>query len=81
MPSKELDQVEAFKTIRKLPLFGKNPGCEPDFEWPTLKDIQKMPQDNKPIKVVAFEWQRSGDYIGGIRLVLSNGQKSPSFFA
>ena len=27
MPSKELDQVEAFKNTRKLPLFGKNPGC------------------------------------------------------
>ena len=42
-----------------------------------------MPQD-KPIQVVAIEWQRSSNnnsYIGGIRLVLSNGQKSPAFFA
>ncbi len=43
-----------------------------------------MPQDNKPIKVVAIEWQKCGsssEFIGGIRLVLSNGQKSPDFFA
>jgi hypothetical protein len=32
-----------------------------------------MPLDNKPIKVIAIEWQKSGGYIGGIRLVLSNG--------
>ena len=49
-----------------------------------------MPQD-KPIKVVAIEWQKHyeedlyhgtiDDGIAGIRLVLSNGQKSPAFFA
>jgi hypothetical protein len=40
-----------------------------------------MPRE-KPIKVVAIEWQKSQNfYIGGIRLVLSNGQKSPAFFA
>ena len=45
-----------------------------------------MPQD-KPIKVVAIEWQMSeeddsdDEGIAEIRLVLSNGQKSPAFFA
>ena len=39
-----------------------------------------MPQD-KPIKIVAIEWQTYSNLIGGIRLVLSNGQKSPAFFA
>ena len=76
--------MKAFKTKRKLPLFGYNPGGEPDFEWPTQQDIEKMPQDSKPIKVVAIEWQKStvnSNYIGGLRLVLSNGNKSPSFFA
>jgi hypothetical protein len=43
-----------------------------------------MPKDGNPIKVVAIEWQMSNDgnqLIGGLRLVLSNGQKSPEFFA
>lgn len=70
--------------MRKLPMYGTNPdGRKPDFEWPTAHDISKMPQD-KPIKVVAIEWQLDSYnmcYIGGIRLVFSNGQKSPPFFA
>ena len=40
-----------------------------------------MPKDGKPIKVVAIEWQNNGYTIAGIRLVLSNGQKSPLFLA
>jgi hypothetical protein len=50
---------EAFKSLRKLPLFGHNDGAQPDFEWPTLHDIKQMPKDGNPIKVVAIEWQVS----------------------
>ncbi len=44
--------------MRKLS-FGMNQVRDPDFEWPTQQDIEKMPQDSKPIKVVAIEWQKS----------------------
>jgi hypothetical protein len=40
-----------------------------------------MPYDGNPIKVIAIEWQKNADMIGGLRLVLSNGQKSPGFFS
>jgi hypothetical protein len=40
-----------------------------------------MPNDGNPIKVIAIEWQINGAEMQGIRLVLSNGQKSPEFLA
>jgi len=43
-----------------------------------------MPADGNLIKVVAIEWQKCSNdesVIREIQLVLSNGQKSPDFFA
>lgn len=41
-----------------------------------------MPNDGNPLKVIAIEWQRHSKHklhIGGIRLILSNGLRSPLF--
>ena len=40
-----------------------------------------MPKDGNPINVVAIEWQKQENFIEGIRMVLSNGQKSPALLA
>jgi len=73
-------------TIRKLQHFGNNGnGVVPfDFEWPTKSEDIQPAADGQPVRVVAIEWQRSAYdkiFIGGIQLVLSNGQKSPLFLA
>ena len=41
-----------------------------------------MTKQGSSIKVIAIDWCKSFmNSIGGLRLVLSNGQKSPTFFA
>ena len=38
-PYSTFNPEQAFKTLRKLPLFGSGQGVQPDYEWPKLIDI------------------------------------------
>jgi hypothetical protein len=67
---------------RKLAHFGfNNHGQWPfDFEWPKEQDIILPSEDGTPVRAVALEWQKGNcNWITGVRLVLSTGQKSPLF--
>ena len=57
-PYSTLNLEQAFKTLRKLPLYGYDQGVQPDYEWPKLIDIQQMPKNDKPITVDAIEWRK-----------------------
>ncbi len=75
---------EAMKTIRKLPLLGytNDNKLEIDFYWPKEQEILQIPEE-KPIEAVGFNWHKAdydnGNYIGGLQVILSNGQTSPVF--
>jgi hypothetical protein len=75
---------EAMKTIRKLPLLGytDNNKLAIDFYWPKEQEMLHMPEE-KPIEAVGFNWLKTdydnGNFIGGLQVILSNGQTSPIF--
>ena len=59
---KEMQFLNALKTIRKLPKWGTVYN-QVDFEWPLAKDLLQMPSE-KPIRVVSFQFKSSsmGDF-------------------
>ena len=57
-PYSTLNLEQAFKTLRKLPLYGYDQGVKPDYEWPKLDDVKQMPNNNEPITVDAIEWRK-----------------------
>ena len=69
--------------MRKLPVYGYTQGGAyvQDYEWPTADDLRQMPRD-KPFKVAALNWKKCDQIntvIGGIQMVLTNGQISPLY--
>jgi hypothetical protein len=65
--------------LRKLNYFGYrvDKNKQFDFEWPTVKDLEAMPDDAKAFKVDTLLWcknQRYKDnYIGCLQVSLVNG--------
>ena len=54
--SQPQNKDELSKTIRKVPIFGKQYQDDVDFEWPLGKDLLAMPR-GKPITLSAMSFK------------------------
>ena len=68
--------------LRKLPLMeGRLNGDEKPFQWPyDVEDLGPLDMRN-PLRLKSFYMERRtmGQYLTGVQITLSNGQKSPFF--
>lgn len=67
-----------------MPLFGYSNQEHPnDFRWPTHKILHEMSAE-KEVRVAKIKWKNaeaSGNYLGGVQVILTNGGESPVFLA
>ena len=67
--------------LTKLPCLPATKGGKTDFQWPSEEEMQKMFK-GQAIKLQKIEiWHGDQNFMGGVRITLSNGEQSPYFQA
>jgi len=81
---KPVDRLKQLNTRRKLKSFGFSSDGDPDFEWPTEKELALMPEHAEPLSIAEIDFYRNTiegyeETVAALQIRLSNGMESPFF--